>query len=96
MNVRGLINPEIYSGATGVAGFFSAYGDFGVVDGKGADCDLMTLTLSVTGRADAEPVSVTLKGYVNGKQTNMKAIDYKPGESRKSISFAADNINLDY
>lgn len=90
---------NIYENGKQVNDMTGAWGTSGMRDydiTSGADCDLMTLTLSVTGRADAEPVSVTLKGYVNGKQTNMKVIDYKPGEVRKTISFAADNINLDY
>ena len=42
MDIKGLINPNTDNGWTGVAGFFSAYGDFGVVDGMDTDCAKMT------------------------------------------------------
>ena len=63
-----------------------------------AACDLMTLTLMVSsgGNKNLEPISVTLRGYVNNVQTNMKVIDYKPGDPRKSDMFAADNLDLSY
>ena len=37
MDIKGLINPAIHNGWPGVAGFFSACGDFGVVDGMDKD-----------------------------------------------------------
>ena len=61
-----------------------------------ADCNLMTATVSLYGKNVEDVVTVTLKGYVNGVQKNMKVIEYRPGESRKTVSFAADGLDFEY
>lgn len=62
-----------------------------------ADCNLMTATVSLYCRNLQNPVTVTLKGYVNGSQKNMKVIDCKPGEkSPQTFSFAADGLEFEY
>lgn len=62
-----------------------------------ADCDLMTATVSLYCRNLQNPVTVTLKGYVNGLQKNIKVIDCKPGEkSPLTFTFAADGLEFEY
>ena len=60
-----------------------------------ADCYLMNATISLYGRNIQDVVTVTLKGYVNNVQKNMQVIEYRPGESRKKISFAADGLGFE-
>lgn len=61
-----------------------------------ADCNLMTATVSLYGKNVEDVVTVTLNGYVNGVQKNMKVIEYRPGESRKTISFTADYPDIEF
>ena len=60
-----------------------------------ADCYLMNATISLYGRNIQDVITVTLKGYVNNVQKNMQVIEYRPGESRKKISFAADGLGFE-
>ena len=62
-----------------------------------AKCDLMSVTviLSHSSFASVEPITVTLKGYVNGKQTNMKVVEVPANETNKGIVFSAEDIGAD-
>lgn len=62
-----------------------------------AKCDLMSVTviLSHSSFASVEPITVTLKGYVNGKQTNMKVVEVPTSETNKGIVFSAEEIGGD-
>ena len=85
---------NIYENGKQVNDMAGAWGTSGMRDydiTSGAECDLMTLTLSVTGRADAEPVSVTLKGYVNGKIVEAKGRAYGVVSSSVSSSLLTWN-----
>ena len=61
-----------------------------------ADCNLMSTTISLYCINLQNPVTVTLKGYVEGVQKNMKVIDCKPGEiNPQTFSFAADGPDFE-
>ena len=61
-----------------------------------ADCNLMSTTISLYCRNLQNPVTVTLKGYVEGVQKNMMEIKCNPGEKNpQTFSFAADGPDFD-
>lgn len=61
-----------------------------------ADCNLMTMTFAVIDKGATEPVTVVLVGEVNGIKKNEKRILYTPGESSKTMTFAADGLEFEY
>ena len=62
-----------------------------------AKCDLMSITMILSHgiSVSVEPITVTLKGYVNGKQTNMKVVEIPASETNKGIVFSAEDIGAD-
>lgn len=62
-----------------------------------AMCDMMSTTIILTHESfgSVEPITVTLKGYVNGKQTNMKVVEISASETYKGIIFSAEDIGAD-
>ncbi len=60
-------------------------------------CDLMqvSVTLMNMSHRTVSPVTVTLKGYVNGVQKNMKVVEFPATETLKTIIFYSENIGAD-
>ena len=66
MDIKYLINHSANWGCTGVSGFFSAYGSFGIVDGM--DCDMEKITEAESGFSydnDMFSVNCNLETYEN-------------------------------
>lgn len=61
-----------------------------------ADCDIFQVTVSlILKNSAAGTVTVTLRGYVNGQQKNMKVYEFKPDAQVKSCVFSAEDIGID-
>ena len=60
-------------------------------------CDMMqvSVTLMNMSHKAVSPVTVTLKGYVNGTQKNMKVVEIPATETYKTIIFNAEDIGAD-
>lgn len=60
-------------------------------------CDMMqvSVTLMNMSHKATSPVTVTLKGYVNGIQKNMKVVEIPATETYKTIIFNAEDIGAD-
>lgn len=60
-------------------------------------CDMMqvSVTLMNMSHKAVSPVTVTLKGYVNGIQKNMKVVEFPASETYKTIIFNAEDIGAD-
>ena len=61
------------------------------------DCDLMQISVTLMNMSHkaVSPVTVTLKGYVNGVQKNMKVVEFPVTETLKTIIFYSENIGAD-
>ncbi|MBE6258286.1 MAG: hypothetical protein E7103_10090 [Prevotella sp.] len=60
-----------------------------------ASCDLFEVTLSAIPKTNPGSFTVTLKGYVNGKQTNMKVFEFKPDAQVKGCIFYSEDFGAD-
>lgn len=60
-----------------------------------ASCDLFEVTLSAIPMTNPGTFTVTLKGYVNGKQTNMKVFEFKPDAQVKGCIFYSEDFGAD-
>lgn len=61
-----------------------------------ANCDMFVVTVTgLRNSTSAETITVTLKGYVNGKQTNMKVFEFKPDKQVKSCVFYSEDFGAD-
>ena len=63
-----------------------------------AECDLFQVTVTATIKnLAAGTFTVTLRGYVNGQQKNMKVYEFKPDTQTivKSCVFSAEDIGTD-
>lgn len=60
-------------------------------------CDLMQASVTLTNMSHKAvgSVTVTLKGYVNGTQKNMKVVEIPATETYKTIIFNAEDIGAD-
>lgn len=61
-----------------------------------ASCDMFVVTVtSLRNSASAGTFTITLKGYVNSKQTNMKVYEFKPDKQVKSCVFYSEDLGAD-
>ena len=60
-------------------------------------CDMMQVSVMLMNMSHkaVSPVTVTLKGYVNGTQKNMKVVEIPATETYKTIIFNAEDIGAD-
>ena len=62
-----------------------------------AKCDQMNVAVTIQHYpgASVNPITIILKGYVNGTQKNMKTVEIPSTEAYKTIIFNAENIGAD-
>ena len=91
---------QLYENGKKVGITSGLYSDGGIRDyaiESDAKCDDMSLAISLNPLVVDDPgeMEVTLKGYVDGKQTNMKVYTFKRGGYTSAV-FYAENYGADY
>lgn len=91
---------QLYENGKKVGITSGLYSDGGIRDyavESDAKCDDMSLAISLNPLVVEDPgeMEVTLKGYVDGKQTNMKVYTFKKGGYTSAV-FYAEDYGADY
>ena len=85
---------DIYENGKKVSEYAGVYDidefrDYVVETGK--DCDQMVLTFATKPKSkSSEDLTVTLKGFIDGKQTNMKVYTIKANDPKTMVFFCQD------